>query len=650
MATLIEYIIKITDNASAAFGGVSKGAEKVMGQMTRLNKCMWQFNQTAELFDRMGQTITAINRPGLEFQQSMADLSAITGIAGTDLEKLGLTARKTGIESGLGAVQAAESYKILASQIDVSKIGMEGLQLLQKQSITLAQASGLEMGAAAEALSGTINQFGLQASEAARITNVLAAGAKYGAAEIPDLAQSFKVVGAAANSAGLSVEATAGALEVLSKNNVKGAEAGTALRNVLLKMQTTLGVDFTKTSMSEALEQLKPKLKDTAYLTKVFGMENVVAAQFLVQNSKEVEEMTKRVTGTNVAQEQASIRTNTWAHTVDIFKAKINDMGISLTENAGGMLTMIQMGGQLGSGILSLGPIFSFFKDAVVGARNAINWLTVAENRNKIAKAIGTAAIYTQLVAMYAWDAIVGVLIGKITLVSVATAVWNAILAVNPVVWVVAGILALVAVLVIAYQKLGWFRGAVYASWEAIKGFGLLIKDFIVDGIKGILTGLGGLGQALVAFFKGDYKKAWDVAKQAGADLIGVGAAQNAIDNAKKIGAKMGTAYQQGVSEVDAKKEKAGIKTKEGKQSGIAPAGGLAGVTQTGGYEPPQPVKPDTEKVASGGTRNTNITINLGKMVENIVFQGGLKENENDLVSQVEAAMLRVLYSAQSAS
>jgi hypothetical protein len=43
----------------------------------------------------------------------------------------------------------------------------------------------------------------------------------------------------------------------------------------------------------------------------------------------------------------------------------------------------------------------------------------------------------------------------------------------------VAGILALVAVLVIAYQKLGWFRGAVYASWEAIKGFGLLIKDFL---------------------------------------------------------------------------------------------------------------------------------------------------------------------------
>ena len=60
--------------------------------------------------------------------------------------------------------------------------------------------------------------------------------------------------------------------------------------------------------------------------------------------------------------------------------------------------------------------------------------------------------------------------------------------------------------------------------------------------------------------------------------------------------------------------------------------------------------KPTTEKVATGGTRNTSITINLGKMVESIIFQGGVKENEKDLVSQVEAALLRVLYSAQSAS
>lgn len=60
--------------------------------------------------------------------------------------------------------------------------------------------------------------------------------------------------------------------------------------------------------------------------------------------------------------------------------------------------------------------------------------------------------------------------------------------------------------------------------------------------------------------------------------------------------------------------------------------------------------KAASNSVASGGTRNTQITINLGKMVESIVFQGGIKENANELERQVEETLLRVLYAAQSAS
>ena len=56
-----------------------------------------------------------------------------------------------------------------------------------------------------------------------------------------------------------------------------------------------------------------------------------------------------------------------------------------------------------------------------------------------------------------------------------------------------------------------------------------------------------------------------------------------------------------------------------------------------------------TEAVATGGARNTSITINLGKMVESIVFNGGLSENKENMTKQVEEAMYRVLLSAQSA-
>ena len=80
-----------------------------------------------------------------------------------------------------GVGTAARAYAILASQIDVATIGMSGLNNLQEKSVTLAQASGMSIDAAATSLAGTINQFGLTANEAERVINVLAAGSKYGA-------------------------------------------------------------------------------------------------------------------------------------------------------------------------------------------------------------------------------------------------------------------------------------------------------------------------------------------------------------------------------------------------------------------------------------------------------------------------------------
>lgn len=450
----------------------------------------------------VSEAISGIAATGIGFEQSMADLSSITGIAGDDLASLGKIAKITGKESGLGAKQAADAFAILASQIQVDKIGMEGLEVLQRKTITLSQAAGMSMNDAAIALAGTINQFGLQATEAERVINVLAAGSKYGAAEIVDLSQSFKVVGAAANAAGLSVESTAGAIEVLSKNNLKGAEAGTALRNIVLKMQTALGVDFSKSSLSDALDALKPKMKDATYLSKVFGMENIAAAQFLIANSDAVAEMTAQVTGTNVAQEQAAIRTSTTQAMMARCNATIDNLKIGffdLTGSFGGYATIVA---QSLVPVAQLIPLFTAM--------------------GSITKLWGVAQLFLN------------------------SAMWT-----SPITWVIASVVALAAIIYVAWQKFDWFRGVIYASWEAIKGFGALIKDFIIDRIKGMLSGITGLGKALSAFFQGDWKQSWEYAKQGAADLFGVSAVKNAIGNAHKMGEDISGAYSKGVATMD---------------------------------------------------------------------------------------------------
>ena len=215
----------------------------------------------------------------------------------------------------------------------------------------------------------------------------------------------------------------------------------------------------------------------------------------------------------------------------------------------------------------------------------------------------------------------------------------NIAMSANPIGFIIAGIAILVAGVTLAWQKFGWFKGAIYGTWEALKGFGIMLKDYVIDRIKGVLTGLGGLAKAIGQVFSGDFKAAWATAKQAGADLIGVDAAKNAVSSAKKVGKNISAAYHQGVAEVDTKNK--GIEPAKVPGLGAATGGGNAG----GG----KAVKEGTNKVASGGSRSTSITINLGKMVESIVFQGGVKENAQDLTRQVEEILLRTLYAAQSA-
>lgn len=307
--------------------------------------------------------------PAIQFEQSMADLSAITGSVGDELEDLKKTAREVGAESGLGASESARAFTILASQIDVP---LDSLKTLQRETILLAQVGALPLETAADALAGTINQFGMEADEASRIVNVLAAASRAGGAEIDDMAESFKVSGAAASAAGVSIEETAGALEILAQNNTKGAEAGTALRNMLIIMQARLGIDISKTGfagglriLQEMMDNMGSQTAKTSFLAKAFGRENMVAAQFLLQHVDAVEEMTTAVTGTNSATEQAKIRTATWAHRIEVARAKVADFMITVSEATGGLLPFGAMFTEQLVPLAQLSPLLSGVGNAV---------------------------------------------------------------------------------------------------------------------------------------------------------------------------------------------------------------------------------------------------------------------------------------------
>ena len=411
----------------------------------------------------VGETLGQLAMPAVDFQQSMADLSAITGSVGDELEDLTQTAREVGKASGLGASESARAFAILAGQIDVP---IESLKVLQRETITLAQAGALPLEDAANAVAGTINQFGMEASEASRVVNVLAAGSRAGGAEVVDLSESFKVAGAAANAAGVSIEETAGALEVLAQNNTKGAEAGTAMRNMLVAMQTRLGIDISQTGfvgglkiIQEELDKLQSPVERTTFLAKAFGRENMVAAQFLLSNADAVEEMTTAVSGTNSAMEQAEIRNDTWAHKMEVARAKIDDVLISMSSLSGSLLPMAGIIGEQVSKFSGLIPIIS-------AASKMLQGFSV-----------------------------------KAVIATVAQKGLNAALTANPIGAVVAAISALVAGLVYAYNHFEGFRNSVQSMWSKLRELWSMLYERLKPAFDLIGKIVGGALKIAFAWF-----------------------------------------------------------------------------------------------------------------------------------------------------
>lgn len=131
----------------------------------------------------------------------------------------------------------------------------------------------------------------------------------------------------------------------------------------------------------------------------------------------------------------------------------------------------------------------------------------------------------------------------------VATAgqwLWNAALTANPIGLVIAGVAALVGVVIWAYNEFEGFRKIIQGTWGVIKLFGDVIKDYVIDRIQGMLSGISGLGKAVMQFFNGDWKAAWQTGKDAVGDMIGIEAGDKAFG---KLKTGIAGAYEEGAKE-----------------------------------------------------------------------------------------------------
>lgn len=316
----------------------------------------------------VGLSLGTIIQSSRQYGQALSDLSAITGATGTQLKALDEAAQQMGRTTEYSASQAVEALKLMASAKPELLETADGLTRATNSALVLAQAAGSTLPDATKTLALSLNQFGAGANQADRYINVLAAGAKYGASEINDTAAAIKNGGVAAAQAGVGFETLNAAIQVLASREIKGGEAGTALRNVILTLEkgTDKSLKPSVVGLSQALGNLAGKNLSTAQAVKLFGVENLNAASILVDNRSKLDELTKSLTGTQTAHEQAAIRVN-----------NLNGDLMELTSAFEGLIIKV---GQSGTGPLRSG---------VQGITDVINGL--ADNLNTVA----SVALYT---------------------------------------------------------------------------------------------------------------------------------------------------------------------------------------------------------------------------------------------------------------
>lgn len=298
----------------------------------------------------------------MDFEDGLASLESITGANGEQMAYLGEQAKTMGLEVQGGATATLKAFELIGSARPELLKDVTALTELTDQAITFSQAAGLDLPTAATALTDALNQFGEPASAAAKYMDVLAAGANYGAATIPQATEALLRFGTGADAFNVSIEESIAGVQLFSLYGLKGAEAGTAMRNILLKMEGVKGLgkealdglERAGVNLELVTDQSKPlidRLKEMGKVfndetapIKVFGAENEIAAQSLFGNLDKYADLEKNMHAVGLAQSQAATNTKTLSFAFQEIRNRVGVVMIELGEAIAPVLRMIADG------------------------------------------------------------------------------------------------------------------------------------------------------------------------------------------------------------------------------------------------------------------------------------------------------------------
>lgn len=298
-----------------------------------------------------------------DFDQQMSTVQANTGATSAQMGQL----RAAAIEAGASTVYSASDSADAIN--DLGKAGMSVTDILTgglSGALNLAASDGMAVGDAAEYMANALSMFHLKGSQASQVADTLAAGAGKAVGNVSDFGEALNNCGAQANSFGMNVQETTGVLALFAQNGTIGAEAGTQLNSMLMKLAAPsaeasntmkelgisaydaqhhfVGMANFAGQLQKAEKGLTDEQRNQANAT-IFGSYAIKAANYLYEAGESgVNKWTKAVSESGYAAEQAAAKNNNLKGDLENLSGSMESLMISVGEGAQGPLRKMVQG------------------------------------------------------------------------------------------------------------------------------------------------------------------------------------------------------------------------------------------------------------------------------------------------------------------
>lgn len=223
---LFELSAKLSLDSSAYMSGINT-AKKAVGAFGKVAAATFAAGSAAFVAFSKSAVQT-----GAEFDTAMSQVAATMGVTTDEIANLRDFAKQMGATTKFSATQSAQALNYMALAGYDAEKSMETLPTV----LNLAAAGGMDLARASDMVTDAESALGLTSKQTAKMVDQMATAASNSNTSVEQLGDAMLTIGGTAKIMAGGTDRLQTVLGLLADNGIKGAEAGTHLRNMLLKL------------------------------------------------------------------------------------------------------------------------------------------------------------------------------------------------------------------------------------------------------------------------------------------------------------------------------------------------------------------------------------------------------------------------------